>query len=1015
MRTGHRHRLSGLPAFGLCGVLACGLSFAEETRDAQPINTAAKPARDLDTQNNVPGARTRKPVALPPLPNDPVFTVEAILRDARDKGLLNQNPDVPGRGESQSVKPLDWRVPKEEPSPAPRPIPTSVAGDPEDARIAATTDDAELPPLPKSRDDVTSRDPVTSRDRKGAGDGADANKAAPSRSRLADPEAGRFIEPSDGVELVERSSRSVPIANGVLPSNERSGSSVLQKALPADSMLVAGAPESGPRIESGSALDKDDPKPVLQEKVEKLLADSLAKPPAPEPAAAPALQMAPADAKNSAQNGARAMKLKLADSKTKNAFNDDPDETTRKLTHEIAERMKEIGEMNEAARKHMREVMDSKLGGMTIRDEDQLKVVTTMLDSERRVGAIVAKVFDAKTKEPLPARVCLRDTTDSTARAPLPDGFWFRGGVTPPINLVSGPVRVEISHGGRFVPPYLKGIDVKPGQVAQLDVPLARPMELDFEGRGWVLADLDIGLRKRAGENSIWFGPAPTMADLILAAKCEGVRVIGVTLPLGDEDAMAGVRYALEHPNPDVLVLPVFPGPRNRFNGSGMGLGVTSWDDLKADLTQPEIPLREGFENIRARGGLAVFTELKGTRAANIERDIFPVYTRLKDSDYFGRAHRRDAHLFAANELPFDTVTGAYDLLAFDGSDAAEAVWFNLLNEGAPVRVIGAGGGSLEGGRIPYGQTFVQVDGAQSEPAAPASRGTNSNLAGGTPAVRALTREGVLDAIKAGRTMVSFGPAVFAKVFERDMGPGSVLPPDGRELQLQIQAYSTVTASAQLEKIEIIRNGQVVYTQTIAQNGGSGETEIHDLRWPLKETHDAWYIVRVTERSKSASAGFGNAPRRAWTSPIFFRSNFGGAPASSRLDARAPVAQARVHGILRRNLTPMRGAVTALAAGMPTRRVETGPDGSFEIKVPATATLVFEAPECEPVAKRVFEHPSVQRGVGQLAASNELVKQLSDRAAFGMWRLLLSDLEWDITLAPMELPVVAPEKLPEPE
>ncbi len=318
-----------------------------------------------------------------------------------------------------------------------------------------------------------------------------------------------------------------------------------------------------------------------------------------------------------------------------------------------------------------------------------------------------------------------------------------------------------------------------------------------------------------------------------------------------------------------------------------------------------------------------------------IDEEILPLYRRLKDSDYFVDQKSNQTQLFSAGELPFDTVTGAYDVFAFDGTDAMESVWFNLLNEGVPVRAIGAGGGSLEGGRIPYGQTFLQIDGAP-------------------------TREKVLEAVQAGHSAISFGPAVFCKVFERDMGPGSVLPTDGRQMNLQVQAYSSLTAGTQLDKIEILRNGKVVHTQT----AGEGESEIQDMRFPISETASAWYVVRVTERGRHDGVlSRSDKPRRAWTSPIYFRSAAFAPPAPSI---------SRVHGIMRRGLTPTRGVVTALATGMPTQRVETGPDGAYTIQLPSGGTLIFEAQDCEPLVKRIFEHPRVQRSIGKLTASDDI-------------------------------------------
>ena len=44
---------------------------------------------------------------------------------------------------------------------------------------------------------------------------------------------------------------------------------------------------------------------------------------------------------------------------------------------------------------------------------------------------------------------------------------------------------------------------------------------------------------------------------------------------------------------------------------------------------------------------------------------------------------------------------------------------------------------------------------------------------------------------------------------------------------------------------------------------------------------------------------------------------------------------------MRVGLTPIRGVVSALATGMPTQRVESGPDGSYSISLPSIGTLIF--------------------------------------------------------------------------
>jgi hypothetical protein len=498
---------------------------------------------------------------------------------------------------------------------------------------------------------------------------------------------------------------------------------------------------------------------------------------------------------------------------------------------------------------------------------------------------------------------------------------------------------------------------------------------MDFAAQGWALADLDIALQTGSGERAVWFGAPPRMADLIAAARTEGVRIVGLEIPFGDEQALAELRTLLERPLGDVLVLPVFPGPRNAFNGCGLGLGVRSWDGLRGQSAMPSASLREGFETIRARDGLAVLRGPAPGRNVSIQNDLFPVFRRLQTEDYFG-VQEGKVTLFGPSEWPFDIVTQGVDLLAFDGSDAMEAAWFNLLNEGAPVAAIGTAGGSLAGGRIPEGQTFLKIDGAP-------------------------TREKVLDAALNGRSTISFGPAVFCSIMERDKGPGAVLPPDGRPLTLQIRAFSTMTPGSQLAQIEILRNGVPLVSQAYTEE--DNQSQILDMRVPIAEVNTAWYMVRVTERNRKESR-FAQK-RRAWTSPIYFRG-----PAF----AVDPPAVTHVRGQLTQGLTPIRGVVTAIAPGKATQRVETGPDGRYALTLPAAGTLIFEAPECEPVARRVFEHPRVQRALGRQLAAGDWGKTLADKSVYNIWRYTLSDLEWDVALSPLALPEEK-SRLPEPK
>lgn len=592
--------------------------------------------------------------------------------------------------------------------------------------------------------------------------------------------------------------------------------------------------------------------------------------------------------------------------------------------------------------------------GLRIRDPHAANAVNALREPE--MGAVICRVTDPETRLPVPVRVRITDATDVAAQAPLPEGSWCDGGLTA--RTVAGPVKVEVSRG-RFWPAALHGVEVKPGMASIVNVPMGRHKAMDFTLNGWYLADLELGVRLQAGEQQVWFGEPPSLGDLVLAARAEGVQIVGVPVPGGPGEQTFTLGDLARVQTRDLLLMPVFPGPRHPFNGSAYSLGLSSFGNLPAELNSPEVPLRDTFDDIRSRGGLVVFSQLAGLKRADLKKDIYPLFPRLQEHNWFP-AQAPALCLYGAHELPFDTVTGpAYDAFAFDGSPLAENFWFNLLNQGYMISAVGAAGGSLEGGRVPFGQTFIKLPGRPSEAS-------------------------VLEALRNGRTSISFGPAVFCRILERDMGPGAVLPADGRPLTLQVQACASNTKAMQIEQIELLRNGEVVLTHKPSE----GETLIQDLRWALAEKSTAWYIVRVSERTQ------GREKRQGWTAPFYFRTPSFSAPEPVRT---------RLSGTLSRNGVPVKGALTVLMPGQPGQSVETTGAGRFKAEIPACATLVFEAPGCEPRVMRLFEHPAIRRALGglQTEQSAPVMQQLAKPSVLGYWRLLLSELEWNVDLTPL--------------
>jgi hypothetical protein len=227
--------------------------------------------------------------------------------------------------------------------------------------------------------------------------------------------------------------------------------------------------------------------------------------------------------------------------------------------------------------------------------------------------------------------VRVTDISETSIQAPLSEGFWCAGNFS--VQALSGAAKIEVSRG-RFYPLFIKGVQIKPNGATPFEAAMSRPAALNFSAQGWHLADLDMGLRVRPGERAVWLGRPPGLQDLVLAAQAEGVRILGVPLPWGERSSIEEVEEVAAASR-EVLLLPVFPGPRHPLYGCGLGLAMSSWDGLPREIGAPEVPLREGFEEIRARGGLGVFTGLNGGQKADIRQDILPLFPQLAKSDFY--------------------------------------------------------------------------------------------------------------------------------------------------------------------------------------------------------------------------------------------------------------------------------------------------------------------------------------------------------------------------------------------
>ncbi len=196
-------------------------------------------------------------------------------------------------------------------------------------------------------------------------------------------------------------------------------------------------------------------------------------------------------------------------------------------------------------------------------------------------------------------------------------------------------------------------------------------------------------------------------------------------------------------------------------------------------------------------------------------------------------------------------------------------------------------------------------------------------------------------AIKQGRTFGTSGPLLLISLAGRP--PGVVLQADNKEREIQFAAFAPGCDYADREKqvflnrIEIIRNGEVIHTENlegqekVAFNGSA----------QVKETENAWYIVKA----------FTNVDRQvAITSPYYFRE-------SGFTPPKALQANVKVQLVDANDGTPIAGNLELLEYAKQesevVRRLKAGKEGS-EFSCSPTLRIRASVPGYQSQTKSIF-------------------------------------------------------------
>jgi hypothetical protein len=322
-------------------------------------------------------------------------------------------------------------------------------------------------------------------------------------------------------------------------------------------------------------------------------------------------------------------------------------------------------------------------------------------------------------------------------------------------------------------------------------------------------------------------------------------------------------------------------------------------------------------------------------------------------------------------------------------------LWFHVLDEGYRIPAVA----ELDGGYEPDSRFYYGSMRTYFHVGADRSMGT------------------VVRALRAGRTFVTSGPIVLARVDDQDEA-GSVLPADGAAHTLRIEACASGDRDDALSYVLVFRNGRVHRVWDLRRRG----VRRFEESLPVRETERAWYVVKVYGKEapdpayldvpevcrRIVAGSFDGAlsarARVALTSPFYFRPA-GAAPDPAPLESRV-----RLRVVDARTRKPIeRAHVSILEGGRALGEVE-AVGGSAELKMPVAAVLRIEAPGHAPIHRSLYLDYAPHRALLEELATGRWLDRNDWRRIlkpgqvpweafrFRETRALLADVDWVVPL-----------------
>jgi hypothetical protein len=453
------------------------------------------------------------------------------------------------------------------------------------------------------------------------------------------------------------------------------------------------------------------------------------------------------------------------------------------------------------------------------------------MDFRMPTGTLRLRVVDRDTKQPVTARVSMKDDRGQYYAPPgalyrvLDDyGHFYASGATS-FDLPAGKYAVRIFRGPEYRVLHAS-FAVTTGEVTEAEFAIER--WTDAAARGWYSGENHIHANYGYGQ---WYNTPESML-----AQCAGedLRVCHFMVANSDTDGVFDREFF--RGRPDVLSTAETTLYWNQEFRS------TLWGHMTlVNLTHLVEPIFTGFRDTTNPWDWPTNSDIADR--THLQQGLVN-YTH-------GAQNAADPYLgaYTGKGIPVDVALGKIDTLDLNASYAGTVpLWYRLLNCGFRLPASAGTDCFLNRirSRLPGGdRVYVKVEGD-------------------------FTHQGWIDGLRAGRSFVSSGPMLELQVEERGLGDTVRLA-----APREVRVVARVTSQFPLNRVEVVHNGRVVATGTLSADKTSCEM---DAQVPIARS--GWISLRAAGPAHRDHSG---GPLEAHTSPIYVQ--VGDRPTASQVDA----------------------------------------------------------------------------------------------------------------------------------